>query len=138
MRAKILLTIAALIMTQSQAFAINYYQSTKDNKIQKIALKKFNDCDHIVYRVSGKDELPLEHQEKLFEALYTGKTINNLKKVITKLKSNPWYCTYGKDSEKLICSVKNSTNDTCSYADVSDQIHTIFSSPRFNPMSNKY
>lgn len=93
--------ISILNFIVPHAEAIRYYKSNSQGVIQSIYEKDLSSCLKIIYRKSGKDDLPMKEKKLLLHALIRGEVINSLPVLKNKLKNNPEYCSYGADDEKI-------------------------------------
>lgn len=91
------LTLALIVPLTSNA--IVYYQS-KGGAITKIDEAAFKNCsDKVIYRSSGKDELPQEQKKKLLVASLRGDVINDPQAASTALKAKDGSCSYSENDD---------------------------------------
>ena len=91
-RYKQLFLILILLQT-SMAQAIVYYKS-KEGIITKIDEAAFKACTSVIFRESGKDELPEGFRRKLLAAILNGKLISNPQSASDAMKKDPGSCSY--------------------------------------------
>lgn len=81
------------------ANAIVYYQS-KGGAITKIDEAGFKACtEKVIYRTSGKDDLPAEFKKKLLVASLRGDVINDAGAASTALKAKDGTCSYSEKDD---------------------------------------
>lgn len=92
------LFLILILLQTSMAQAIVYYKS-KDKIITKIDEATFKECTSIIFRESGKDELPAGLRRKLLEAILNGKLISNPQSASDAMKKDNGSCSYGATDE---------------------------------------
>ena len=88
-----------LILTPSISHAIVYYTS-KGGAITKIDQAAFTNCSgKIIYRSSGKEELPADFKKKLLVASLRGDSINDAGSASSALKAADGSCSYSEKDD---------------------------------------